>query len=88
MSTVTVSIQDEFIKKIDVIVHQRHWNRSKFIQESIKQYIQSIETNKLPRRKNPQILKAIEVQDRISQKDSLPHWDSTQEIRKWRDSRR
>lgn len=86
MSKVMISMADELLNLIDEVAMKEHRTRSEFIREAVRAYLGNQTTARLPRRRDPQILQAIKVQEEIAQKDSTPDWSSVQEIRRWRNS--
>ncbi|MGH9921602.1 MAG: hypothetical protein ACRD38_02500 [Nitrososphaerales archaeon] len=84
MSLITLKIKDEIKKKMR---KYRHINWSEVARNAIEERIR-LEELAEPRHVDPALLKkAIEVQDRIRAKSS-GKWSATEEIRKWRESRK
>ena len=80
MAIITVRIDDELRKKMREL---KHVNWSEVIRQAIIQKIQEEERfRKIDRRR---LLKAVEITDSLKRK--IEGWNSTLEIRKWRDLR-
>jgi len=82
MSVVSVRIDEHIRRKMKLL---SHLNWSEVIRQAIIQKIKEEENRK--RRLDPKMLKeAAEITDKI--RKPSPSWSSTEEIRKWRDSRK
>jgi transcriptional regulator of met regulon len=82
MSVISVRIDEHTRRKMKLL---SHLNWSEVIRQAIIQKIKEEENRK--RRLDPKMLKeAAEITDKI--RKPSPSWSSTEEIRKWRDSRK
>ena len=82
MSVVSVRLDEETRRKMKLL---SHLNWSEVIRQAIVQKITEEENKK--RRLDPKTLKeAAEITDKI--RKPSPSWSSTEEIRKWRESRK
>jgi len=82
MSVVSVRIDEHIRRKMKLL---SHLNWSEVIRQAIIQKIKEEENRK--RRLDPKMLKeAAEITEKI--RKPSPSWSSTEEIRKWRDSRK
>lgn len=79
-----ISIPEDFLEEIDEAVKEEKSNRSEWLREAAKHYIK-YQKHKIPLRQKPSVQRAIAIQDRIAKQDTAIDWDSTVEIRKWRD---
>ncbi len=87
MSKILVSVPKEFLEDIDQAAHLEHRSRSDLIREAVGRYLHHTGIQAVPRRLDPVVRRAVAVQEAIGAK-LKGHWESTQEIRRWRDSRR
>ena len=83
---VMISIPEEFLAEIDIAAKEENRNRSEFMREAARLYLDVRKTYITPGQ-NPRVQKAIAIQDEIARRDTLKGWDSVAEIRKWRESR-
>jgi len=60
--------------------------RSGFLRKAFESYLHTLEEEKQEEEKKRGIEKAIKIQNEI--RDKIGKWDSTQALRKWRESRR
>jgi len=82
MSVISIRIDEQTRRKMKLL---SHLNWSEVIRQAITQKIKEEENRK--RRLDPKMLKeAAEKTDKI--RKPSPSWSSTEEIRKWRDSRK
>lgn len=82
MSVISVRLDEETRRKMKRLAYL---NWSEIIRQAIAQKIKEEENKK--RRLDPRMLKnAAEITDRIRRPS--PGWSSTEEIRKWRESRK
>jgi len=82
MSVISVRLNRETRRKMKLL---SHLNWSEIIRQAIAQKIREEENKK--RRLDPNMLRdAAEITDRIRR--PAPEWSSTEEIRKWRESRK
>jgi hypothetical protein len=79
-----ISIPEDFLAEIDKVVKEEKSNRSEWLREAAKHYIR-FRNHPIPPMLDPVVQKAIAIQDSIAKKDKSKDWDSTAEIRKWRD---
>ena len=83
---VMISIPEEFLAKIDKAAEEENRSRSEFLREAARLYLE-IRKTPPPPGQDPRIQKAIAIQDTLAHQDTLMDWDSTAEIRKWRENR-
>jgi len=81
---VMVSISDDFLNEIDEVAKEENRSRSELLREAVRLYLK-VKKSHTTRGQNPVVQKAIAIQDMIAQQDTAVDWDSTAEIRKWRD---
>ena len=80
---VMVSMSDDFLNEIDEVAKEENRSRSELLREAVRLYLKvKLHTT---RGQNPVVQKAIAIQDMLAQQDTSVDWDSTAEIRKWRD---
>ncbi len=80
MSVISLRIDEKTKKKMGQL---KHINWSHVIREGILRRIEEEEKRKIDR---PLLLEAVKENDRLKRK--VPGYDSTLEIRKWREARR
>ncbi len=83
---VMISIPEEFLAEIDEAAEAENRNRSEFVREALRLYLEIRKTQMIPGQ-DPRVQRAIAIQDKIAHQDTLTEWDSTAEIRKWRENR-
>jgi metal-responsive CopG/Arc/MetJ family transcriptional regulator len=81
-----ISMPKEFLDEIDKAAREERRSRSEFIREAARLYLR-IRKNRVPPGQDPQIQKAIAAQDALARQDAATEWNSTTEIRKWRENR-
>lgn len=84
-SKVMISMPKEFLDEIDRAAKEERRSRSEFIREAARLYLR-IRKNRMLPGQDPQIQKAIAVQDALAGQDTAAEWNSTTEIRKWREN--
>jgi len=83
---VMVSMPEEFLAEIDKAAAEENRSRSEFLREAARLYLEVRKTQATPGQ-DPRVQKAIAIQDALARQDTLPKWDSTAEIRRWREYR-
>ena len=81
---VTISISEELLAEIDKVTKAENRSRSEFLCEAARFYLEARKTRMFPGQ-DPRVQKAIAIQDEIARRDTLMEWDSTEEIRRWRE---
>ena len=81
-----VSMPEEFLAEIDKAAAEENRSRSEFLREAARLYLEVRKTQTTPGQ-DPRVQKAISIQDALARQDTLPKWDSTAEIRRWREYR-
>jgi metal-responsive CopG/Arc/MetJ family transcriptional regulator len=76
---INVSIPEETLEKLDAAAREAGSSRSALLSQAVKHYLEEKEAEKLKERQR----KAAEDIDRI--RESVPAWDGTAEVLKWRD---
>jgi metal-responsive CopG/Arc/MetJ family transcriptional regulator len=76
---INVSIPKETLEKLDAAARKAKSSRSALLSHAVKHYLEEKEEEKLLERQR----KAAEDIDRI--RKSVPAWDGTAEVVKWRD---
>lgn len=84
--SVLVSIPAHLLSEIDRLAQRGQYNRSEFLQEAVLSYLWLVQHQRRPGQR-PEIQQAVAVQDAIAQQIQ-GDWDSTEEIRRWREARR
>ena len=82
---VMISMPEDFLAKIDEAAKEDSRSRSEFLREAARLYLE-VRKIQTPGQ-DPRIQKAIAVQDAIAHQDTPIEWDSTAEIRRWRENR-
>lgn len=83
---VMISIPEEFLNEIDKVAKEENRSRSELLREAAKLYFKVRETSQTPGQ-DARVQKAVAIQDALAHHDTLEDWDSTTEIRKWRDNK-
>lgn len=83
---VMISIPEEFLAEIDKAAEEENRSRSEFLREAARLYLKIRKTPITPGQ-DPRVQKAIAIQDILAHQDILMEWDSTVEIRRWREKR-
>jgi len=83
---VMISIPEEFLAEVDKAAKEENRNRSEFLREAVRLYLEIRKTPIAPGQ-DPRVQKAIAIQDTLAHQDTLPEWDSTAEIHRWRENR-
>ena len=82
---VMISMPQEFLAEIDRVAEEERRTRSELLREAARFYIQAHQTQHRPI-DDPRVRWAVDVQDELARMDKLiPGWDSTAEIRRWRE---
>ena len=81
---VMISIQEELLAEIDKAAAKENRSRSEFLREAARLYLEVRKAKIIPGQ-DPRVQKAIAIQDTLACQDTLPQWDSTAEIRRWRE---
>jgi len=83
---VMISIPEEFLVEIDEAAKEDNRSRSEFMREAARLYLKVRKAQTTPGQ-DLRVQKAIAIQDALAHQDTLNKWDSTAEIRRWRESR-
>jgi len=83
---VMLSISKDSLNEIDKIAKEENRSRSDLLREAISIYLKDRKGEAIPEQ-NARVQNAIIIQDAIARQDILKEWDSTAEIRRWRESR-
>ena len=81
---VMISIPEELLAEIDKAAEEESRSRSEFLREAARLYLEIRKTQATPGQ-DLRVRKAIAIQDALARQDTLPKWDSTAEIRRWRE---
>ena len=81
---VMISMPEEFLAEIDKAAKEENRSRSEFFREAARLYLK-IRKNPVTPGQDPRVQEAIAIQDALAHQDALPEWDSTAEIRRWRE---
>ena len=81
---VMISISEKLLAEIDRVAKEENRSRSEFLCEAAKFYLEAQKSRMTPGQ-DPRIRRAIAIQDEIACQDKMEGWDSTAEIRKWRE---
>ena len=87
MTKVLVSLPEGFLREVDRTARLEHCSRSELVREAVRQYLHHAGVQEVPRRLDPVVRRAVAIQEQIG-KQLKGRWESAQEIRRWRDSRR
>ena len=85
MARINISISEDILRKLDKYKKLTHVTRSKLIREAIENFFTEIESKIFEEGKKKAIKDIIRIREKIG--GNLEGWDSTEEIRKLRDSR-
>lgn len=83
---VIISVPEEFLIEIDKAAKEEHCSRSELLREAARLYLEMRKTQMTPGQ-HPRIQKAVAIQDALAHQDTLRGWDSTAEIRRWREGK-
>lgn len=86
MSKVNVSLPEDLLERIDKLRQERRITRSEFLQRASHTYLEILEEERKEEEKRRGIKEAIRLQDKIRKK--IGHWDSTAELRRFREQRK
>ncbi len=78
-----ISMPEGLLAEVDRAAKEENRNRSEFLREAIRLYLKVKETQRIPAQ-DPRVQQAIAIQDALANGDILEGWDSTAEIRRWR----
>jgi len=81
---VMISIQKELLAEIDKAAAEENRSRSEFLREAARLYLE-VRKEKITPGQDPRVQKAIAIQNTLARQDILSKWDSTAEIRRWRE---
>jgi CopG family transcriptional regulator/antitoxin EndoAI len=85
VNKVMVSFPEGFLAEVDAIAQIEHRSRSELLREAMRLYIE-MRHGKVRPRDNPQVQKAVAMQNTISHLSPGKGEDSTADIRLWRDT--
>ncbi len=83
---VMISMPEEFLAEIDKAAKKENRNRSEFLREAARFYLEVRRMPGIPSQ-DPRVQRSIAVQNNLARHDTLDEWHSVAEIRKWRDNR-
>ncbi|MCJ7665459.1 MAG: hypothetical protein MUO59_01830 [Actinobacteria bacterium] len=83
MSKINISLDKEFLIKLNYYSHKENMTRSGFIREAVGEYIVDIEKEKELEEKSKKVTKAMTFFRDLARKNN--DWDGVSEINKWRD---
>ena len=69
---VTISIPEELLVEIDKAAEEENRNRSEFLREAVKFYLE-VRKSRMTPGQDPRIQKAIAIQDELARRDALPN---------------
>lgn len=84
VAKVMISLPREFLAEIDRVAREEHRTRSELLREAVRLYLR---TRRAVPRDDPRVHQAVVVQDRLAAEDRAVGWDSTAELRRWRERR-
>lgn len=85
MPRINISISEDVLKKVDKYKEIVNLTRSGLIIEALENYFALLQSRILEEKKKKAIEGIIEIREKIS--DDLRGWNSTEEIKRLRDSR-
>jgi len=85
MARINISISEDALKKVDKYKQIINLTRSGLIIEALKNYFAMLQSRILEEKKKKAIEGIIRIREKIS--DDLKGWNSTEEIKRLRDSR-
>jgi len=85
MARINVSISEDVLKKVDKYKEIINLTRSGLIIEALENYFSLLQSRILEEKKKKAIEGIIQIREKIS--DDLKGWNSTEEIKRLRDSR-
>jgi metal-responsive CopG/Arc/MetJ family transcriptional regulator len=85
MSRINISISEDVLKKVDKYKEITNLTRSGFIAEALDNYFEQLQSRILEEKKKKAIEGIIQIREKIG--DELKGWNSTEEIKRLRDSR-
>lgn len=83
---VMVSLPEEILAEIDRAAQEEHRSRSVFLREAVQLYFDVRKARRTPGQ-DPRVQHAVAIQEMLAHQDTLLEWDSTTEIRRWREKR-
>jgi metal-responsive CopG/Arc/MetJ family transcriptional regulator len=84
MSKIIVNIPDEFLKVVDETAKREHRTRSELLREAIRLFLRERKERPFPLRMDPEVIRALKVQDESRGKLHNLKFDSAEVIRKFR----
>jgi metal-responsive CopG/Arc/MetJ family transcriptional regulator len=81
---ITIPLAEEELAAIDQIAASQRLTRAEFVREAVRQALQHRRRYARPI-DDPQVREAVATMRAIAAKDTLKDWDSTAEVRRWRD---
>jgi len=82
VAKVMISLPREFLAEIDRVAREEHRTRSELLREAVRLYLR---TRQAVPRDDPRVRQAVAIQDRLAAEDRTVGWDSTAELRRWRE---
>ncbi|HEY67915.1 MAG TPA: ribbon-helix-helix protein, CopG family [Thermoflexia bacterium] len=79
-----ISLPREFLVEIDRVAREEHRTRSELLREAVRLYLR---TRQAVPGDDPRVRQAVAVQDQLAAEDRAVGWDSTAELRRWRERR-
>jgi metal-responsive CopG/Arc/MetJ family transcriptional regulator len=83
MSKINISLNDKFLKKLDLYSCKENKTRSGFVREAVENYIADIEEENKLKEKKKRVQQAKSLFREFARKNK--GWDGVSEINKWRD---
>lgn len=85
MARINISLSNEIINKIDKYKEKIHMTRSGFIMKAVENFFPDIDRKILRERKKEAVEGILKIREKTA--PLFEGWDSTNEIRKFRDGR-
>ena len=82
---VMISLSAQFLRELDRAARAERRNRSELVREAVRYYLHTKKAQRVPGA-NPRVQHAIATQEALA-KQLRGKWDSTEEIRRWRETR-
>jgi len=83
MFEIKISLTEELEEKFREVEEKRKMSKEEIVREALQMYLPRILKAPLM---NPEILKAVETQEKLALEDSIV-WDSSEVLRRWRETK-
>lgn len=83
MPEIKINISAELEEKIKEVEEKRKLSKEEIMKEALEMYLSKIFKAPIM---NPEILKAVEIQEKLAMEDSIV-WDSSELLRRWRETK-